>query len=180
MRLTYILESKETLILVDLPYGYADLEPVMERETVKLHYDVLSRGYVDRFNRGEGDPRFNKAGAMLHNLFWPQLQKPVINNVPRGASLALIESKHGSFEDFRDAMIETATGFQGSGWVYLSRSGDIKTLANQTWANDIIMPLDVWEHAYLLDHGGDRRKYLRSLFRCINWNVINDRLNVSA
>lgn len=180
MRMTSLTEAKETLILVDLPYGYADLEPVMGRETVKLHYDVLSRGYVDRFNRGEGDPKFNRAGAMLHNLFWPQLQAPRLNNEPRGASLALIEKAHGSFADFRDLMVEEAAKFQGSGWIYLSRSGKIGHLENQSWKDDVVMPIDIWEHSYIMDYGADRRKYLRGILRCINWNVINDRINVGS
>jgi Fe-Mn family superoxide dismutase len=181
MRFQHILEAKETLSLVDLPYKHDALEPVMGRETVKLHYDVLSRGYVDRFNKGEGDPEFNRAGAMLHNLFWPQLQPPKVNNQAKGASLELIEKIHGSFEDFRDALVEEAAKFQGSGWVYMARDGAIKTLKNQSWKNDVIMPLDIWEHAYLLDYqGGDaKRKYIRGILRCINWNVINDRLNIS-
>jgi len=181
MRILAIQEAKETMTLVDLPYEYKDLEPVMGRETVKLHYDVLSRGYVDRFNKGEGEPEFNRAGAMLHNLFWPQLKSPKVNNQPNGSSLGLIEKVHGSFEDFRDALVEEAAKFQGSGWIYMSRDGSIKTLKNQSWKNDVIMPLDVWEHAYLLDYQGPdaRKKYMRGLLRCINWNVINDRLNIS-
>jgi len=180
MRVLAIQEAKETMTLVDLPYEYKDLEPVMGRETVKLHYDVLSRGYVDRFNKGEGEPEFNRAGAMLHNLFWPQLKSPKVNNQPNGSSLGLIEKVHGSFEDFRDALVEEAAKFQGSGWIYMSRDGSIKTLKNQSWKNDVIMPLDVWEHSYIMDYGADRRKYMRSLLRCINWNVINDRLNVRS
>lgn len=178
MRIHALKEAKETLVLVDLPFEYPALEPVMGRETVRLHYDVLSRGYVERFNKGEGDPEFNKAGAMLHNLFWPQLQAPRVNNQPKGSSLALIEKVHGSFEDFRDSLVEEAAKFQGSGWVYLARDGEIRTLKNQSWKNDIIMPLDIWEHSYIMDYGADRRKYLRGLLRCINWNVINDRINI--
>jgi Fe-Mn family superoxide dismutase len=180
MRFSNIMEGKETLTLVDLPYDYGDLAPVMGKETVKLHYDVLSRGYVDRFNKGEGDPEFNRAGANLHNLFWLQLMKPKVNNQPRGASLELIEKVYGDWIDLRDAMIEEAGKFQGSGWIYMAKDGSIKTLKNQTWRSDVIMPMDVWEHSYLMDYGADRKKYMRNLFRCINWNVINDRLNVGV
>ena len=178
MKLVNILENKETLILVDLPYDFGDLSPVMCRENVEFHYKVLSKGYVDRFNSSEGDLEFNKAGAMLHNLFWPQLMKPKTNNQPKGTSLELIEKEHGSFADFRDALVEEAGKFQGSGWVYMAKDGSIKTLKNQSWKNDVIMPLDMWEHSYMMDHGADRSKYIRSLLRCINWNVINDRLNL--
>lgn len=180
MRFRSIAEAKERLELVELPYAEDALDPVMSAVTVRLHYGVLSKGYVDRFNNGEGDPDFNRAGAMLHNLFWPQLQAPKVNHSPKGVSLALIEKTHGSFEDFRDALVEEAAKFQGSGWVYMARDGNIKTLKNQSWKSDVIMPLDIWEHSYIMDYGADRRKYMRGLLRCINWNVINDRLNLGS
>jgi Fe-Mn family superoxide dismutase len=180
MRFKAILENKEKLDLVELPYGKSDLEPEMSKKTIELHYDVLSKGYVDRFNNGEGDPDFNRAGAMLHNLFWVQLQKPRVNNKPTGPALSLIEKVHGGFEDFRDSLAEEAAKFQGSGWVYMARDGAIKTLKNQSWKNDVIMPMDIWEHSYIMDYGADRRKYMRGLLRCINWTVINDRLNLSS
>jgi Fe-Mn family superoxide dismutase len=180
MRLAALKETKEKLILTELPYGYSDLEPVMSRTTIQLHYDILSRGYVDRFNGGEGDPAFNRAGAMLHNLFWSQLRAPAAYNDPKGVSLMLIVKQHDSFAAFRDRLCEEATKFQGSGWLYLSKAGKIGTLVNQSWKDDIIMPIDIWEHAYLLDHGADRKKYIRGLLRCINWNIIDDRINMSS
>ena len=83
MRLYALNESKDKLTLVELPYEMNALEPVMERKVVEFHYKVLSKGYVDRYNTGEGDPEFNRAGALLHNLFWPMLQKPKVNNMPK-------------------------------------------------------------------------------------------------
>lgn len=180
MRLRSITESKETLILVDLPYGMDDLSPVMGRESIKYHYGVLSQGYVDRFNNDEGDPEFNRAGAMLHNLFWPQLMPPKINNQPKGSSLGLIEKVHGDWIDFRDAFIKAAVDFQGSGWIYLARDGSIKSLTNQSWKSDIIMPIDIWEHTYFLDYPADKKTYMRNVWRIINWNVVNDRINIGG
>lgn len=180
MRFSNIQEAKETLALVDLPYALNDLEPVMSRNTVKYHYDVLSKGYVDRFNNGEGDPTFNRAGALLHNLFWAQLSKPVVNNQPKGTSLELIEKMHGGWIEFRDSFIDASIKFQGSGWIYMSRDGSIKELVNQSWKSDVILPIDIWEHSYFLDYPADKKTYMRNIWRIINWNVINDRLNVGS
>ena len=52
-----------------------DLSPVLSKDNVDYHYNVLSKGYVDRYNKKEGDPKFNYGGAMLHNLFWTQVKK---------------------------------------------------------------------------------------------------------
>jgi Fe-Mn family superoxide dismutase len=34
---------------VKLPYGYADLEPYIDQETVKTHYDKHHKTYTDNF-----------------------------------------------------------------------------------------------------------------------------------
>ena len=70
-----LVEAKgKVLELNKLPYGRSALAPVMSQATIDYHYGKLARGYVDRFNKGEGDKTFNEAGAFLHNIFFPQLQ----------------------------------------------------------------------------------------------------------
>ena len=68
---------------------------------------------------------------------------------------------------------------QGSGWVYLARNGKIKTITNHAIRQDIILLIDWWEHAWALDYQANKRKYLKNIWRIINWSVINDRLNLS-
>ena len=77
-----ILEGKqEKLELLKLPYGKDELNPVTSKETINYHFNHLAQAYVDRFNKGEGDAKFNKAGAFLHNLYFPGLKKPSSNEV---------------------------------------------------------------------------------------------------
>ena len=65
---------------------------------------------------------------------------------------------------------------QGSGWVYMSTSGDIKTIVNHQVKNDIAMLVDWWEHAWALDYQHDKGKYLNNMWRIINWDIVNVRL----
>jgi Fe-Mn family superoxide dismutase len=178
MRIERIIEAKEQLVLVDLPYDINSLTPVMSKPSIDFHYNVLSQGYVDKFNKSEGDPKFNRAGAFLHNLWWPQLMQPKVNNQPKGSSLILIEKNHNDWIDFRDEFIATALALQGSGWAYLSKTGKIEVIKNHEIKSDIVMIIDVWEHAYYLDYPADRKTYMRNIWRCINWNIVNDRINV--
>ena len=177
MRLHTLMETKDKLTLVDLPYALDALAPVMERKVVEFHYKVLSKGYVDRYNAGEGDRDFNYAGAQLHNIFWPSLQKPKLHNLPFGESKELIEKIHGGWDEFKDAFTEAALSLQGSGWCYLAKNGSIKTLKNQTWANDILLPIDLWEHS--MSPFTLRKDYLKTIFRIVNWEIVNDRLNLA-
>jgi len=66
---------------------------------------------------------------------------------------------------------------QGSGWVYLSYSGKLKTIKNHQIKNDILLLIDWWEHAWALDYQADKVKYLKNIWRIINWSVINNRLS---
>ena len=175
MKLLELDKPKNTLSLYELPYNMNSLEPIMSKEVVEFHYSVLSKGYVDRYNKGEGDSRFNKAGALLHNLFWPQLFSPKLANKPKkGELLDLINKKYDSFTNFKEKFVDIALKFQGSGWVYLSKDGNIKTLVNQTWATDILMPIDLFEHSY--EPFTLRKDYMKTIWQIIDWEVIEKRL----
>jgi superoxide dismutase len=102
-----------------LPYGAKDLAPVMSADTIDYHFEHLAKGYAKRYNAGEGNPDFNRAGSFLHNKFFPQLRPVKGANRPRGAVLALIEEHFKTYEDFKEAVKEKAMKIQGSGWVYL-------------------------------------------------------------
>ena len=65
---------------------------------------------------------------------------------------------------------------QGSGWIYMSRSGDIKTIRNHQKRSDIAFLIDWWEHAWAKDFGSDKKRYLNNLWRCINWDKVNIRI----
>jgi len=159
-----------------LPYGQKDLEPVMSRATIDYHFEHLAKGYAKRYNAGEGNADFNRAGSFLHNKFFPQLRAPKAANRPRGAVLQLIEDNFKTWEDFKEQFAEAFMSIQGSGWCYLSTSGTIKTIANHAVRTDIAILVDAWEHAWSIDYRWDKEKYLDNIWKIINWDVVNERL----
>lgn len=159
-----------------LPYGEKDLEPVMSRATIDYHYEHLAKGYAKRYNAGEGNLDFNRAGSFLHNKFFPQLREPKGLNKPRGSVSALIETNFKTYDDFKIAFKEAAMKIQGSGWVYLSTGGTIKTIPNHQVRTDICVLVDWWEHAWALDYQSDKEKYLDNIWKIIDWDVCNERL----
>jgi Fe-Mn family superoxide dismutase len=171
-----LTESKKELVLEKLPYDKKELDPIMSQDTIDYHYGKLAAGYVKRYNAGEGDAKFNEAGAFLHNIFFPQMMEPKGGNKPSGTSKELIDRKYGSFEKFKEEFTKVAMGIQGSGWVYMSKNGDIKTIVNHQVKNDIAMLVDWWEHAWALDYEHDKSKYLTNIWRIINWDTVNRRL----
>lgn len=159
-----------------LPYGPGDLHPVMSKETIDYHYEHLAKGYAKRYNADEGNRDFNRAGSFLHNKFFPQLKAPKGANKPRGDVLELIESNFKTWEDFKEEFKKTAMGIQGSGWVYLSTTGVIKTIPNHAVRTDICVLVDWWEHAWALDYQSDKERYLDNIWKIIDWDVCNERL----
>jgi glucose-6-phosphate isomerase len=71
-----LVEGTEKLEQIDLPYSHSALAPVTSKTTVDLHYGKLYKGYVDRYNKKEGDSTFNEAGAFLHSIWFSQFKAP--------------------------------------------------------------------------------------------------------
>ncbi len=180
--LTTITESqkpKETLTQERLKYKRKDLAPTMSEATLDYHFGKLAKAYVDRFNAGEGDADFNRGGAVLHNIFFAQFEPSRGSNPPNGASQEFITKHFGSWDEFKEQFAKTAMGIQGSGWVYLDRSGKIKTIVNHKVTGDpakIVLLVDWWEHAWALDYQADKARYLKNIWKIIDWSVINNRL----
>jgi Fe-Mn family superoxide dismutase len=172
-----LLEDKSQQDLIQLPLDYSNsaLAPVMSKKTIEYHYDKLYKGYVDRFNTGEGDPEFNRAGAILHLFFFAQFGKPGTpsvpekNNKPVGDVKEFINKHFKSFADFKKQFKEAALALQGSGWVYLAKSGKIKTIKNHEVCNDVVVILDMWEHAYNLDYAENKSEYIDNFWKIIDW-----------
>lgn len=172
-----LLEARDSdeIEIVKLNYSESSLHPVMSSSLMRYHYGRLAHGYAERYNEGEGDKVFNYAGAWLHNVFFTQFRSPRINNKPNGPIGSLIKTKYKSWDAFKDKFIEEAMKLHGSGWIYLARDGNIKTIYNHQVRNDILILIDMWEHAYNLDYGPNKKKYLENIWRIIDWNAINTR-----
>ena len=127
----FLSEGKsKKLETAKLPYSDTDLQPVISKKTIEYHYDGLAKGYAKRYNNNEGDKDFNYAGYFLHNIYFSQFRKPIESNPPNGPVLNLIKRKYGYWRDFKEQFKEEAMKIQGSGWIYMSYNGDIKTIVN--------------------------------------------------
>ena len=157
------------------------LEPVMSETTIKYHYDGLASKYSDRYNKGEGDADFNYGGAVLHNLFFSNLAPPRVANKPTGLSKSIIDSKWDSFEKFKEEIEKTAMSIQGSGWLYMDTAGEIHIIRNHEYKKNmkIALLIDWWEHSWALDYQQDKAKYLNNIWRIINWDTVDIRLQVA-
>jgi superoxide dismutase len=171
-----LLEKKEKLELPKLKFAKTDLEPVLSEENVIFHYDTLTKAYFEKYNK-TGD-EFQYAGAFLHAIWWEQFTSK-FNWAVQPKMKEFLKTHFKSIEDFKEQITKAATELHGSGWVYLSKSGKIKTIKNHEIKKDILILIDVWEHSFQHDYGSDKEKYIKNLWKIMDWMTIETRLNIS-
>ena len=125
--------------------------------------------------------RNNGGGHWNHSKFWTWMG-PNAGGEPGGALGDAIRGAFGDFAKFRDQFKAAATGRFGSGWAWLVRDGDklsITSSPNQDNplmdgkpASDILLGLDVWEHAYYLKYQNRRPDYIDAWWNVVNWGAV--------
>lgn len=175
--ITLLEEKSKPQDIEIIPFNFKESEvsPVLSKDTLNLHYGKLAKGYAERYNKKEGDMDFNYAGVFLHNTLFTQFREVRNNNLPNGPMKGFIDKHFNNYEDMKARFEEEAMKLQGSNWIYLATDGTIKSIKNHQVRNDILLLIDWWEHAWILDYGSDKKKYLNEQWKIINWNVINTR-----
>ena len=191
--------------LPQLPYSLKALAPMISEETMQYHYGKHHQTYINNLNAlivgkpyehmmledivmmsaGFDQPVFNNAAqAWNHTFFW-MCMSPSGGGLPGGRLMSDIVAKWGSFEAFRDAFIAKAAGNFGSGWTWLVLNPEtgleiVNTSNAETplASDDIpLMVVDVWEHAYYIDHRNARAEGIKSFWEVLDWKGIDERFN---
>ena len=128
--------------------------------------------------------RNNGGGHWNHSMFW-QIMGPKAGGEPKGALADAIKSAFGDFAKFKEQLAAAGVGRFGSGWAWLLRDGgklSITSTPNQDnplmdgkKASDIILGLDVWEHAYYLKYQNRRPDYITAWWNVVNWGEVAKR-----
>jgi Fe-Mn family superoxide dismutase len=182
--------------LPELPFAPDALAPWTSAETFSYHHGKHHAAYVNKLNaavggtdldgksleevigasRGSKPGVFNNAAQHWnHSFFWncltPEKQEP------QGRLAQLINESFGSLDAFKKAFGEKALTLFGSGWAWLVLTGDGKLEIGQYKDADTpvgterkpILTLDVWEHAYYIDHRNDRGSFIEGFWDRVNW-----------
>ncbi len=132
---------------------------------------------------------FEFGGMRLHEMYFPQFEGGAQALSPGGAFVKQIEKEYHKAEYFIEYMRAIAK-MRGPGWAILYWDTAAKQfLAGFTGEQHqghfvglpIILAIDVWEHAFLLDYGAQGKgKYLDAFFKNLNWGVIEGRFNEAS
>ena len=136
---------------VILPYNYGDLEPVLNSETINVHYNKHYLGYLEKLNKilndinydyrytkeelvshieeipidVRDDVLYNLGGVLNHELYFYSMSNNKVN-VPIGALRKKIIDEYGTIENFKDQFIKTANKLVGSGYTFLVLNNNLK------------------------------------------------------
>jgi Fe-Mn family superoxide dismutase len=102
---------------------------------------------------------------------------------PDGALAQAIDAAYGSLEKFQEQFSAKAMGRFGSGWVWLVKekdgSVDVVDTPNQDSpimeGKQVILGLDVWEHAYYLTYQNRRADYIAAWWNLVSWGIVGER-----
>ncbi len=174
---------------------------------LKAHFG-LYQGYVKKLNEIEekltqADPKggnysFNEFselkrresvafnGAYLHQLYFENLAKP--GSAVDGAFKSAIDKSFGSWDAWLADLRGAATSTHG--WVLTTYSKVDHRLHNYLIISEhhiglpvhqeVVMALDCWEHAYMIDYATAKAKYLDSFLDNVCWKTVGARYAKAA
>jgi superoxide dismutase, Fe-Mn family len=174
-------------------------------KTLEIHHDKLYAGYVKKKDeiaeklkslshggdvstanqtyselRGLKDGEtFAVNGVYLHEWYFDSLGG---NGEAKGEIVDALSEKYGSMENFIKYF--AGCGMAARGWVVLAWDTHDEALKIYTadthnhggvWGAIPLLVLDVYEHAYFIDYGSDRKSYIEEFFKHLNWGAVNGR-----
>lgn len=130
--------------LPPLKFGYADLEPVIDEATMRLHHDKHHQAYVDGVNAALAkhpewlgqtieavlgrlaevpedirDAVRNQGGGHANHQFFWKILTPNAPAGPSGELATAIDRDFGSLTNFKTQFQEAGAKHFGSGWAFL-------------------------------------------------------------
>jgi len=171
----------------------------ISQKTIENHYGKLYQGYVKKWQ--EIQEKLNSVDLSSANATFSELRELKLeegfvadavllheayfdilggDGVPKGEILERISQDFGSFENWQKEF--KALGLAARGWVVLAFDFNDGKLHNYIadfhnqggiWGTSPTLVLDVYEHAYFIDYGADRKSYLEAFFHNLNWEFIN-------
>ena len=183
----------------DLPYSHDALSPAISDETLKTHHGKHHKAYVDKTNAAiegtdmadasleeiiasadsKGDKGLfnNSAQSWNHAFYWHSMAPS--GGKPSGDLASAIDSAFGSLDALVEKLQSAGAGHFASGWVWFAADSSGKLSIEETHDagtlaigdKNPLLTLDVWEHAYYLDHKNVRPDYLKAVTTGhINWD----------
>jgi len=195
--------------LPPLPYADTALDPVISSRTIGFHYGKHHQAYLKNLQgliqqtplaeasleeivlasaRDRQTAIFNNAAQVWNHTFYWNSLRPSGGDEPKGLLAEMIADSFGDLATLKEEWSKVALGQFGSGWAWLvqdrtslkvcgSAGADLPLVHGQT----PLLTIDVWEHAYYLDHQNLRANYVKGVLEgLLNWDFAAANLRQNA
>jgi Fe-Mn family superoxide dismutase len=177
------LSEKQIKAHLGLYEGYVKHINVLREQITELTaLDKEKYAYAITETRRRLGFEFN--GMRMHEYYFTQLEGGA-SPLASDSKLALaVTEKYGSVEDFMSHF--KAVGMsRGIGWSVLYADPAANTV-HTAWVSDhelgqlgglpIILAMDMWEHAFMVDYlPAEKKNYVEAFMNNVNWNVAAER-----
>lgn len=132
---------------------------------------------------------FEFDGMRMHEYYFEQFEGGAKDWDDSSALKDLAEQRYESFEKFV-AHIKEVAGTRGIGWVVVYFDPADRVI-HTAWVSDhelgqfaglpIILAIDLWEHAFMVDYvPAEKKKYVDAFLENLNWSVCEKRFLEAA
>ncbi len=188
-----------------IPLPFSGNPAGLSEQTLNIHHDKLYYGYVDKkdeiqeklngLSRGGDVASANQTyselralkdgetfavnGVYLHEWYFENMGG---DGQMQGPLAQALTQEYGSLENFISYF--SACGLAARGWTVLAWDTHDQALRVYTgdthnqggvWGAIPLLVMDVYEHAYFMDFGSDRKTYIKNFMTNINWSKVEDR-----
>lgn len=183
------LSPKQIEVHLALYEGYVKhVNLIMEKIAAYKAADAEGNAYaINELRRRLG---FEFDGMRMHEYYFEQFEGGTAPADPEGNLGQAAAEKYGSWDAFISHIKEVA-GTRGIGWVIVYADPRANTL-HTAFVNDheigqlaglpILLAVDLWEHAYMVDYvPADKKSYVEAFLDNVNWTTVEARFSdVSA
>lgn len=178
------LSEKQVKVHLALYEGYVKhVNLIMEKLQALKAADAEANAYLIAEIRRRFAFEFD--GMRMHEYYFEQFEGEKSSH-PESALAKAAEAKYGDGEKFI-AHVQAVATTRGIGWVVVYADPRGKTL-HTVFVNDheigqlsglpIILALDLWEHAYMVDYTpAEKKAYVEAFFANLNWSVVEKRFD---
>jgi superoxide dismutase, Fe-Mn family len=191
-----LTDANGKYVAAPLPFDYGALEPVIDAQTVELHYNFHHKPAVTAANKAEEaltkardtndfalvkfyqkELAFQLSSHILHTVYRTSISGK--GGEPKGDLAKAIDRNFGTYAKFKAQLIAATVAVEASGWGvvgYHPATSKLMILQCENhqkltaWGIQPILILDVFEHAYYLKYQNRRNEYVNQLFGLINWD----------
>ena len=180
------ISEKQIKVHLALYEGYVKhTNLIMEKIRALKEADAEGNAYiVAELRRRFG---FEFDGMRMHEYYFEQLEGGAEAINPDSALASAVAERYG--EQGLEAHVREVAASRGIGWVVVYADPAVKTL-HTVFVNDhelgqlaglpVILALDLWEHAFMVDYvPAEKKNYIDAFFANLNWSIIEKRFDAT-